>query len=104
MPRRCALQAAGHLFLDNEVPPLAIGLARRARPRSLAGQTTGRPAAALADRAAFHKDLGRAWTRIRAAQAVHREAIAACRRDAGDDGPARTRRRDSLGLHRRDLR
>ncbi|HXT88339.1 MAG TPA: acyl-CoA dehydrogenase family protein [Trebonia sp.] len=70
----------GHLFVDNEVPPLAIGLARRALSdmAALAGQTTrlpgGRP---LADRAAFHKDLGRAWTRVRAARAVHREAIAA---------------------------
>ena len=70
----------GHLFVDNEVPPLAIGLARRALSdmATLAGQTTRLPGGmALADRAAFHKHLGRAWTRVRAARAAHREAIAA---------------------------
>ena len=83
----------GHLFVDNEVPPLAIGLARRALAdmTALAGQTTRLPGgAALADRAAFHKDLGRAWTQVRAARAVHREAIAAAwaATVAGGDVPA----------------
>jgi alkylation response protein AidB-like acyl-CoA dehydrogenase len=66
--------------VDNEVPPLAIGLARRALSdmAALAGQTMRLPGGmALADRAAFHKDLGWAWTRVRAARAVHRAAIAA---------------------------
>lgn len=70
----------GHLFVDNEVPPLAIGLARRALAdiAALAGQTTRLPGGVtLAERAAFHKDLGRAWIRVRAARAAHREAIAA---------------------------
>lgn len=68
----------GHLFVDNEVPPLTVGLARRALSdmASLAGQTARFPGGAtLRERAAFHKELGRAWTRIRAARAVHREAI-----------------------------
>jgi indole-3-acetate monooxygenase len=70
----------GHLFVDNEVPPLTIGLARRAVAdlAALAGQTSRFPGGAtLRERAAFHKELGRAWTRIRAARAAHREAIAA---------------------------
>ena len=83
----------GHLFVDNEVPPLAIGLAQRALSdlAALAGQTTRLPGGmALADRTAFHKDLGRAWTRVRAARAVHRDAIAAAWAatvDGGGDVP-----------------
>jgi alkylation response protein AidB-like acyl-CoA dehydrogenase len=69
----------GHLFVDNEVPPLAVGLARRAISdlAELAGQTARLPGGAtLGERAVFHKELGRALTRVRAARAVHREAIA----------------------------
>jgi alkylation response protein AidB-like acyl-CoA dehydrogenase len=84
----------GHLFVDNEVPPLAIGLARRAVAdvTALAGQTARFPGGAtLRDRAAFHSELGRAATRIRAARAVHREAIAAAWAATltGDEVPAR---------------
>jgi alkylation response protein AidB-like acyl-CoA dehydrogenase len=84
----------GHLFLDNEVPPLTVGLARRALSdmASLAGETARFPGGAtLRERAAFHKELGRAWTRIRAARAVHREAISSAWAAtlAGADAPAR---------------
>ena len=68
----------GHLFVDNEVPPLAVGLARRALSEmaELAGQTARFPGGAtLQERAVFHRELGRAWARVRAARAVHREAI-----------------------------
>jgi alkylation response protein AidB-like acyl-CoA dehydrogenase len=84
----------GHLFVDNEVPPLAVGLARRALSdlAELAGQTARFPGGAtLRERPAFQRDLGRAWARVRAARAVHREAIAAAW-DAtldGGDVPAR---------------
>jgi indole-3-acetate monooxygenase len=80
-PRAEALfKQPGHLFVDNEVPVLAVGLARRALTdvASLAGQTLRFPGGlALGDRSAFHKELGRAWTRVRAARALHRDAIAA---------------------------
>ena len=80
-PRGDALyRQPGHLFVDNEVPVLAVGLARRALAdvASLAEQTLRFPGGlALGDRAAFHKELGRAWARLRAARAVHREAIGA---------------------------
>jgi indole-3-acetate monooxygenase len=84
----------GHLFVDNEVPPLTVGLARRALSdmASLAGQTARFPGGAtLRERAAFHKELGRAWTRIRAARAVHREVISSAWAAtlAGADVPAR---------------
>ncbi len=70
----------GHLFVDNEVPPLAVGLARRAIAdmAELAGQTARFPGGStLSERAVFHKELGRAQVRVRAARAVHREAIEA---------------------------
>jgi alkylation response protein AidB-like acyl-CoA dehydrogenase len=84
----------GHLFVDNEVPPLAVGLARRALSdvAELAGRTARFPGGAtLRDRNAFHKELGRAWARVRAARAVHREAISAAWAAtlAGGDVPAR---------------
>ena len=84
----------GHLFVDNEVPPLAVGLARRALSEmgELAGQTARFPGGAtLQERAAFHKELGRAWARIRAARAVHREAISSAWAATltGADVPAR---------------
>jgi alkylation response protein AidB-like acyl-CoA dehydrogenase len=67
------------LFVSNEVPPLCIGLARRALDdmTELAGHTArfaGAPT--LSERAVFHKELGRAEARIRAASLLHRDAIA----------------------------
>jgi indole-3-acetate monooxygenase len=67
-------------FVSNEVPPLAIGLARRALDdvSELATHTARFPGGpTVSERAVFHKELGRAETRIRAARAVHREAMAA---------------------------
>ena len=67
-------------FVSNEVPPLTIGLARRALDdmTDLATHTARFPGGpTVSERAVFHKELGRAETRIRAARAVHREAIAA---------------------------
>ena len=69
-----------HLFVSNEVPPLCIGLARRAIDdmTELAGHTARFPGGpALSERAVFHKELGRADARVRAARLLHREAIAA---------------------------
>ena len=69
-----------HVFLSNEVPPLCIGLARRALDdmTGLASGTARFPGGAtLSERAVFDKELGRAETRIRAARLVHREAVAA---------------------------
>jgi alkylation response protein AidB-like acyl-CoA dehydrogenase len=65
-------------FVSNEVPPLAIGLARRALDdmTELAAHTARFPGGpTVSERAVFHKELGRAETRIRAARAVHREAM-----------------------------
>jgi alkylation response protein AidB-like acyl-CoA dehydrogenase len=67
-------------FVSNEVPPLTIGLARRALDdmTELATHTARFPGGpTVSERAVFHKELGRAETRIRAARAVHREAMAA---------------------------
>src|SRR6202012_4784203 len=67
-------------FVSNEVPPLAIGLARRALDdmTELATHTAPFPGGpTVRDSAVFHKELGRGETRIRAARAVHREAMAA---------------------------
>ena len=66
-------------FVSNEVPPLAIGLARRAIDdmTDLASHTARFPGGpTVSERAVFHKELGRAETRVRAARAVHREAMA----------------------------
>jgi alkylation response protein AidB-like acyl-CoA dehydrogenase len=66
-------------FVSNEVPPLAIGLARRALDdmTELAMHTARFPSGpTVSERAVFHKELGRAATRIKAARAVHREAMA----------------------------
>jgi alkylation response protein AidB-like acyl-CoA dehydrogenase len=66
-------------FVSNEVPPLAIGLARRALDdmTELAMHTARFPGGpTVSERAVFHKELGRAETRIKAARAVHREAMA----------------------------
>jgi indole-3-acetate monooxygenase len=65
-------------FVSNEVPPLAIGMARRALDdiTELATHTARFPGGpTVSERAVFHKELGRAETRIRAARAVHREAM-----------------------------
>ncbi len=84
----------GHLFVDNEVPPLAVGLARRALAdlAELAGQTARFPGGAtLRERSAFEKELGRSWARVRAARAVHRDAISSAWAATltGGDVPAR---------------
>jgi indole-3-acetate monooxygenase len=66
-------------FVSNEVPPLAIGLARRALDdiTELATHTARFPGGpTVSERPVFHKELGRAETRIKAARAVHREAMA----------------------------
>src|SRR6202043_704422 len=68
-------------FVSNEVPPLAIGLARRALDdmSELATHTARFPGGpTVSERAVFHKELGRAETKIRAARAIHREAMADC--------------------------
>jgi len=67
-------------FVSNEVPPLAIGLARRALDdmTELATHTARFPGGpTVSERPVFQKELGRADTRIRAARAIHREAMAA---------------------------
>lgn len=69
-----------HVFLSNEIPPLCVGMARRALDdmTELAGGTARLPGgAALSERAVFGAELGRAQTKIRAARLVHREAVAA---------------------------
>jgi alkylation response protein AidB-like acyl-CoA dehydrogenase len=68
-----------HVFLSNELPPLAVGIARRALDEMAAG--AGRTARfpggpALRERPAFHFELGRAQTRIAAARLAHRDAVA----------------------------
>jgi alkylation response protein AidB-like acyl-CoA dehydrogenase len=67
-------------FVAHEVPPLAIGLARRALDdmTELATHTARFPGGpTVSERTVFHKELGRAETKIRAARAIHREAMAA---------------------------
>ena len=66
-------------FVSNEVPPLAIGLARRALDdmTELAMHTARFPGGpTVSERVVFHSELGRADVRIRSARAVHREAMA----------------------------
>jgi indole-3-acetate monooxygenase len=68
-------------FVSNEVPPLCVGLARRALDdmTELALKTARFPGGpTVAERAVFHKELGRAETKLRAARLVHREAMADC--------------------------
>ncbi|HEY6792603.1 MAG TPA: acyl-CoA dehydrogenase family protein [Trebonia sp.] len=68
-------------FVSNEVPPLAVGLARRALDdmTELATRTARFPGGpAVSERAVFHKELGRAEVRLQAARLVHRDAMAAC--------------------------
>jgi indole-3-acetate monooxygenase len=76
-------------FVSNEVPPLVIGLARRAIDdiTELATHTARFPGGpTVSERAVFHHELGRAEVRIRAARAVHREAMAAAFASAVADG------------------
>jgi indole-3-acetate monooxygenase len=66
-------------FTSNEVPPLCIGLARRALDdmTELATRTTRIPGGpAVSTRAVFHKELGRAEVKLKAARLLHREAMA----------------------------
>jgi indole-3-acetate monooxygenase len=66
-------------FVSNEVPPLCAGLARRALDdmTELAFHTQRFPGGpTVSERAVFHKELGRAETKLRAARLVHREAMA----------------------------
>jgi alkylation response protein AidB-like acyl-CoA dehydrogenase len=68
-----------HVFLSNELPPLMVGMARRALEEMirLAGPTARFPGGpSVAERAVFHEELGRAEANIRAARAVHRDAVA----------------------------
>jgi indole-3-acetate monooxygenase len=68
-------------FVSNEVPPLCVGLARRALDdmTELALKTARFPGGpTVSERAVFHKELGRAATKLRAARLVHREAMADC--------------------------
>jgi alkylation response protein AidB-like acyl-CoA dehydrogenase len=65
-------------FVSNEVPPLCVGMARRALDdiTRLASSTTRWPGGPpLSERAVFLKELGRAEVRIRAARLAHREAV-----------------------------
>ena len=76
-------------FVSNEVPPLAIGLARRAIDdiTKLATHTARFPGGpTVSERAVFHHELGRAQVRVAAARAVHREAMAAAFASAVADG------------------
>jgi alkylation response protein AidB-like acyl-CoA dehydrogenase len=68
-------------FVSNEVPPLAIGLARRALDdmTALATRTARFPGGpVVSDRAVFHKELGRAEVKLNAARLLHRDAMSAC--------------------------
>jgi alkylation response protein AidB-like acyl-CoA dehydrogenase len=68
-------------FVSNEVPPVCVGVARRALDdmTEIAARTARFPGGpTVADRAVFHKELGRAETRLKAARLVHRDAMADC--------------------------
>ena len=65
-------------FVSNEVPPMCIGLARRALDdmTELATKTARFPGGpTVSERAVFHKELGRAEAKIRAARLLHRDAM-----------------------------
>ena len=67
-------------FVSNEVPPLCIGLARRALDdmTELATKTARFPGGpTVSERAVFHKELGRAETKVRAARLLHRDSARA---------------------------
>ena len=66
-------------FTSNEVPPLCIGLARRALDdmTELSTRTARIPGGpTVGERAVFHKELGRAEVKLKAARLLHRDAIA----------------------------
>ncbi len=78
--REALFRQEEHVFLSNEIPPLCVGMARRALDEmaALAGDTARLPGgAALSERGVFAAELGRAQTKVRAASLVHREAVAA---------------------------
>jgi len=60
-----------HVFLSNEVPPLCVGVARRALDEMT------KLAESAGERAVFRSELGRAETRVRAARLLHRDAVEA---------------------------
>jgi indole-3-acetate monooxygenase len=67
-----------HVFLSNELPPLCVGIARRALDdiTELASRTARFPGGpTLTERPVFQAELGRAEVKVRAARLVHREAI-----------------------------
>lgn len=78
--REALFRQEEHVFLSNEIPPLCVGMARRAidEMTELASGTARFPCGAtIAERSVFHSELGRAETRVRAARLVHREAVGA---------------------------
>ncbi len=78
--REALFRQEEHVFLSNEIPPLCVGMARRALDdmTGLAGGTARFPGgSAISERAVFHAELGRAQTKVRAARLVHREAVGA---------------------------
>ena len=67
------------LFVSNELSPVAVGIARRAVDDmyELARATTRKVGGvSLGERAAFHKDMGRAEARLRAVEVLYRDAVA----------------------------
>lgn len=67
-------------FVSNEVPPLCVGVARRALDdiTEMSRHTARFPGGpTVSERAVFHKELGRAEAKIRAARLLHRDAMAA---------------------------
>jgi indole-3-acetate monooxygenase len=83
-----------HVFLSNELPPLAVGIARRALDAmtAVAGRTARLPGGpTVAERAVFHRELGRAEARVSAARLAHRDAVARAYAAAARSG------RDALG-------
>jgi alkylation response protein AidB-like acyl-CoA dehydrogenase len=66
-------------FTSNEVPPLCIGLARRALDdmTELSTRTARFPGGpTVSERAVFHKELGRSEAKVKAARLLHRDAMA----------------------------
>jgi alkylation response protein AidB-like acyl-CoA dehydrogenase len=66
-------------FASNEVPPLCIGLARRALDEmtELGTYTARFPGGpTVSERAVFRKELGRAEAKLKAARLLHRDAMA----------------------------
>jgi alkylation response protein AidB-like acyl-CoA dehydrogenase len=67
------------LFVSNELGPVVVGIARRAIDEmyALAGATERRlNRAYMGERAAFHKEIGRAEARVRAASLLYRNSVA----------------------------